>query len=1390
MALQLDDCTFFGPALPEPFVKLSLEAKLQKKGLLAKTTGADGKKLQADWDTYRNRLRKLGGRGGSLRVFNQAIEPLAVPLGYATVEQQDPVATREGMEDGGWLLSSPDGSKLRVFAIDVDTDLDAPSRRGHAYRFSPSRIAQRVLLASGERVGLLTDGEELRILLCDPARPDSHIAISLVTHGGWRGARRVPDSYRLLLALCCAPGVGAIAELTEEARLSQTKVTEELRTQAQGAIVGFLQEILDEPKNTRLLAAHKDKQALARDLWREGLIMVYRLLFVFKLEASPDPARAFSFASTSLWRNTYSPNTALGKHARAVIDEGAETGALLESGMRTLFKMFVEGLESVELRVSPLGGALFGAGSTKLLDGLAWGERAVAHLLDQLLWTTGGAKKSDRSGRQRVHYGSLDVEDLGRVYEALLELEPGIATEDMCRLRRDKLEVVVPAAQGAPFRRGKNSKVEFADDIATGSFYLRVGLGRKSTGSYYTPHAFVRFLVQETLGPQIAERSPTTDPQPEKILALNVLDPAMGSGHFLVEACRFLGEQLYEACRLCDELALKEDERAKRSKDETKAKALARAAELRKRVEDLPDPNDELLAYLPSRVVDTDGGLSQAKALALCRRLVAVHCLYGVDKNRLAVELAKLSLWLESYAEGLPLTFLDHRLVCGDSLTGPFFADLARYPGSGESIDGLLASGLSDALRDRLSTALDEVRALEASIGKDVADLEAKRISQNRLVTVLKPFRTLAAAWTGGVMIAGDENASGRCDDGAYLSLVQAVASGRLEDAIATSDDLERMVELGHSSVSYDLAFPEVFFSSSAGETHGFDAVIGNPPWDRMLPADKEFFAAFDLKILDAPTKKEREATEKQLMTVARVAQLHRAYVSVFRNLEAVVDRTYRWQVVEVNGETTIGKQDAYRLFMERAANCLRDGGRVGLVVPSAFHANEGATGIRRLYLHELDLETCYSFENARRIFEIHSSFKFATIVARRTKRPRRSFSCAFYLHDINWLFAKRDSAFTYTLDFVQRTGGSHLTLLELRDRASLEVASRCYERCRSFADVAQQWGIRLGRELNMTDDAYRFVDTDTVLDEDDDPRTPDIAISIREQGYLPLHEGKTFHQFDDQWEERPRYVVPLRQVKDRADWLQATRYFRLVMRKVARSTDERTAILTVMPPGTLFGDSVHSERTPNGRSNANALLAAGLMNTFVFDWLIRQRGGANLNLFLVDSCPITMPNGSPVTRLLAHGALRLVSNSNLYASLWTEQLRGEWRETSKTKRWPAIKEEDDRWAVRSAIDAAVAHAYGLSRDEYASVLLAFSHKSYVSAAQLCLAAFDEYAALGEQKFCKRHDPYSDIPLVETVAEPMIDLGADVAEPGGSTKRRKTTRRAKPPGQRELAESE
>src|SRR5208337_730404 len=629
-------------------------------------------------------------------------------------------------------------------------------------------------------------------------------------------------------------------------------------------------------------------------------------------------------------------------------------------------------------------------------------------------------------------------EDLGRVYETLLELEPGISAEPMCRLRRQKLEVVVPLAQGEKHRptrpideepaeddeaenedidaddgeesngRGKKTKVLWIEEIPPHRFYLRVGLGRKASGSYYTPHSFVRFLVQETLGPQVEERSPRNDPKPLEILKLKVLDPAMGSGHFLVEACRFLGENLYEACRSCDEKAIEAERRAETAKTEEKQTAALEAAQTwRQRLIELPDTDDELektefvpreskdqalepvTGYLPSK--SRTPGVSTPRAQAICRRLVAVHCLYGVDKNPLAVELAKLALWLESHAEGMPLTFLDHRLVVGDSLTGPFWEKLMFRPGEPDThVVDLFSQGLHSKLQKALSEALGLVRRLEASVGSELADVLDKEAVKGRLDQALLPFRVAVAAWAGGVML-GQE----RCDDLAYSQLLKAIGHNGWLPELIESDDLRAQIARGlglpsvpadrpglESAVNsaqavpalgYDLTFPEVFYP--LGVPHGregFHAVLGNPPWDRIRPFVKEFYAGIDISILDASTTKERKAVQQRLERNPVVARDFSGYCQEFEELGRVHDIKYSWQSVRI-GDVWAGRgnADSYCLFAELSTSLLRKKGRVGLVLPSAFHANEGATGVRQLFLRHIAMQCCFSFENRYKLFEI-----------------------------------------------------------------------------------------------------------------------------------------------------------------------------------------------------------------------------------------------------------------------------------------------------------------------------------------------------------------------------------------------------------------------------------
>jgi hypothetical protein len=527
-----------------------------------------------------------------------------------------------------------------------------------------------------------------------------------------------------------------------------------------------------------------------------------------------------------------------------------------------------------------------------------------------------------------------------------------------------------------------------------------------------------------------------------------------------------------------------------------------------------------------------------------------------------------------------------------------------------------------------------------------------------------------------------------------------------------------------------------------------------------MLPADKEFFASYEFPIMDAPTKREREEIQNRLFAHPEIKAAHEQYIAEFRHAERILNVLYSYQVVEIDGEKTIGKQDLFRVFMERNPQLLRRDGRTGVLVPSAFHANEGATGVRRLYLEKLGLRTCYSFENHRKIFDIHSSFKFATVVAE-AGATTDTVSCAFYLHDDEWLFGERDGRqpLDYSLDFIRRTSGEYLSLLELRSVKDLKIAEVCFAKGEPFGRICERLGIRLGRELNMTDDAWRFTPKDRATSNGEDSRDPEVANRLLNLGYSALHEGKTFHQYTDHWQERPRYLVSLDRLMDKPDWRSASRFFRLAFRDVARSTDERTAIFALIPPPNFFGNTAPCEREPSCRCSANALRLAAMVNTYGFDWPLRQKSAAHVNLFILHGCPVpTIDPMSSAGCLLVHSALRLSCNHSAYAPLWREQLGDAWREPRPPFTWPVLATDDERWAVRAAIDAVVADAYGLSRDQYAHVLSTFSHKSYPKAPALCLAKFDELKQAGLEAFTRKYDPYWEIPLNESLPQPVIEL--------------------------------
>jgi len=655
----------------------------------------------------------------------------------------------------------------------------------------------------------------------------------------------------------------------------------------------------------------------------QSLTIVYRVLFLLFAES-----RRLVPLWHPLYRASYSIDTLVSKAARERDVRG------LWDALRAISRLAHAGCRAGDLRVTPFNGRLFAPARTPLAERRDLDDERARRAL--LALATRAAPGAD--GRERIAYRDLGVEQLGSVYESLLDYQPS------------------------------------ADPVG-----LVPGSGvRKSTGTFYTPQPIAEYLVRATLGPLVRNAGP------RDLLQLRVVDPAMGSGAFLVAACRYLA-QAYEA-------------------------ALVREGGCH------------------------PGDFGESDRVAF-RRTIAERCLYGVDINPMAVQLARLSLWLTTLAADRPLTFLDHRLRTGDSLLGAWVESLRHQPahkvrtGARDSDTGYLfdAEAVEHAIRAVLPIRFSLERTPDDTLAQ-VRDKERALASLDAHESQLTRWKQVADVWCATTL-------SDCVPPAAFGALTDRVlmSRGALPDHVAAryldhTADIARRRKLFH----WELEFPEVFFDSDGSRLGrpGFDAVIGNPPWE-VVRGDREALA------------------------------FHRR------------SRVY--------ASSVSGHGNLYQLFAERAIALLRHGGRLGLVLPSGLATDHHAAPLRRRLLQECDVDALVGLDNHRGVFAIHRSVKFVLTTATRGT-PTTSIATRLGESDAAALDAAGDEPAStsswfpvrLTPAFLQRISGDALTIPELRTPADVAIVERTAALFPPLGSDAG-WGARFGRELNATDDRDHF---------------------------------------------------------------------------------------------------------------------------------------------------------------------------------------------------------------------------------------------------------------------------------------------------------------------------
>jgi N-6 DNA Methylase/Eco57I restriction-modification methylase len=634
----------------------------------------------------------------------------------------------------------------------------------------------------------------------------------------------------------------------------------------------------------------------------DALTVVYRILFLLFAEARglvPD------------WHPVYRESYTIESLRPQV--EGARSGAGLWQALQAIARLAHRGCKAGTLTVVPFNGRLFSPTTAPLAESLTVDDGIVR---DVLLAVT-----TDRSGgrRARISYADLGVEQLGAVYERVLE-------------------------------------------------------SRKSSGTFYTPRSITEYLVRRALAPLVRRRSP------EEILALRVVDPAMGSGAFLVAACRYLASAYEEA--------------------------------------------------LVAEGGITRGDISASDRAAF-RRTVAARCLYGVDLNPTAVQLARLSLWLCTLAADRPLTFLDHRLRAGNSLAGARLVDVARQPpGSGRRARAAPLPLFEDpALPEHVRIAVGRRNEIASEPDDSAGIVRAKERAIDALQGAggpLASWRAVADAWCAAWFWADGTPPVGPREWPSLSAALRGEESALPVSVFQTWQDAARSTAADERFFHWELEFPEVFFDGdgTARSDEGFDAVIGNPPW-----------------------------TAARSMT--RFARESGCYP--LRN---------------------DGHANLYQLFAERMLQLASPSGRIGMLMPAGLTADAGCGRLRAALFDRCTIDAIIGFENHDAIFPIHRSMKFVLLTATRGGST----------HDVPLRCGVRSAAdlddvpdegpiggeVKVPVTLVRRFSGAGLALPELRGDADRAILAKVAATVPALGSEAG-WHVSFGRELNATDDREHF---------------------------------------------------------------------------------------------------------------------------------------------------------------------------------------------------------------------------------------------------------------------------------------------------------------------------
>ncbi|ECO2649998.1 restriction endonuclease, partial [Campylobacter jejuni] len=780
-----------------------------------------------------------------------------------------------------------------------------------------------------------------------------------------------------------------------------------------------------------------------------------------------------------------------------------------------------------------------------------------------------------------------------------------------------------------------------------GQIYLKNSSNsRKSTASFYTPQSIANFLIQSALKDKLNN---------ENILKFKILDNACGSGHFLVGILNAITHiVLSDFDHFTNLKELYEEEK------------------------------ENILNYIKDFVQDYE--LDESDVL---KRLLLKRIIYGVDLNPFSIELTKLSLWIDSFIFGTPLSFIEHHIKCGNALVGSSIIDFENL--IKQNKENIFTNSITQEF-EILQEVFEKLDNLQDTNEEQIK--QSKQIYQNEITPKLDKLN-LYLDYINSLHFANKEE----------LQILKALSQDDIQN-LSQNEQAKAIIskyQKEFNFFNYELEFPEI---TENQVFKGFDIIIGNPPWDKTKFSDSDFFPQYksDYRSLIASKKKE---IQDNLLAKDYIKQNYEKQKAYINNLSEYYKKVYPLNKGSGDG-------NLFRLFVEKNLSLLKQDGNLAYVLPSALMFEDGSLTLRKEILENKTLEYFYSFENRQAIFaDVDSRYKFALMLIKNTQANHtHKIKTMFYKTDMNSL-KNKDEILTLSLKDIKKLSPTHLALMELKDKQALKILRKCYN---AFQNLSFDY-IDFVNELHMTNDKDLFIE------------------EFRE-GLLPLYEGKMIYQFNANFSQATYFLEKAKfderlKSKELYRAKKATgkelnpklikydrEFFRLGYRAVASDTNERTLIASLLPKNCGFGHSMFAnapkqyivkddEICMDIVPYEKILFVLALFNSLVVDFIIRNMVQINVSKSYLERIPLPQPSdeeiqNNEIYKTLAKNALllQLYNDQNRHFDELKQEFSIKNEEIPKTKKAYDI--------LRAKNDLLVKELYGLSDDEFSYMISTF----------------------------------------------------------------------------------